>query len=162
MDCRHIRFSDRKEEIDIKQVKSLFEISAFWATGRSLCDMEIAIANSCPTVTVWDGERLIGFGRATSDGIFRATIWDVVIHPEYQGAGLGRKLVQTLLSHPLMSRVERVYLMTTYKERFYERIGFDYNPSTTMVLYNQPEFSPLPARESPVLESLVEASIESA
>ena len=162
MDCRHIRFSDRKEEVDIKQLKLLFEITAFWATGRSLEDLEVAIANSCPTVTVWDGERLIGFARATSDGIFRATIWDVVIHPEYQGVGLGRKLVETLLSNPLMNRVERVYLMTTYKERFYERIGFDYNQSTTMVLYNQPEFSPLPARESRPRELLVEASIESA
>ncbi|MBD0308853.1 MAG: GNAT family N-acetyltransferase, partial [Microcoleus sp. T1-bin1] len=51
-------------------------------------------------------------------------------------AGLGRQLVQTVLSHPRMCRVERVYLMTTYKQRFYERIGFQKNASTTLVLEN--------------------------
>jgi N-acetylglutamate synthase-like GNAT family acetyltransferase len=81
---------------------------------------------------------MIGFARATSDGIYRASIWDVVIHPKYQGSGLGRKLVQTVLSHPKMCRVERVYLMTTHQQKFYERIGFEYNSSTTMVLHNQP------------------------
>ncbi len=81
---------------------------------------------------------MIGCARATSDGIYRATIWDVVIDEDYQGGGLGRKLVQTVLSHPRMCRVERVYLMTTYKQSFYERIGFQRNASTTMVLENQP------------------------
>jgi len=119
---------------DLVQLQTLFEQAAFWAQGRSLEDLTIAITNSEPVVSVWDGERLIGFARATSDGIYRATIWDVVIHPDYQGRGLGRKLVQTVLSHPRMSRVERVYLMTTHQQQFYERIGFECNSSTTMVI----------------------------
>jgi N-acetylglutamate synthase-like GNAT family acetyltransferase len=89
-------------------------------------------------ISVWNDPDLIGFARATSDGIYRATIWDVVIHPDYQGAGLGRKLVQTVLSHPKLYRVERVYLMTTQQQTFYEKIGFEANSSTTMVLHNQP------------------------
>ena len=84
------------------------------------------------------GDRLIGFSRATSDCVYRATIWDVIVHPEFQGSGIGRKLVETILTHPRVSRVERVYLMTTHKQRFYERIGFEVNTTTTMVLYNQP------------------------
>ncbi len=114
----------------------LFQTAAFWAQNRSPQAMATAIAHSYPIVTAWDGEALIGFARATSDGVFRATIWDVVIDPAYQGGGLGRKMVETLVSHPHMSRVERVYLMTTYQQGFYQRIGFEENPSTTMVLYN--------------------------
>ncbi len=143
MDCSHIQFCDRKSPIDLEQLQKLFRLTAFWAQDRSLEDLSIAIANSNPVVSVWNGEQLIGFARATSDGVYRATIWDVIIHPEYQGSGLGRKLVETVLSHPLLSRVERVYLMTTHKQQFYERIGFECNPSTTMVLYNQPMDSPL-------------------
>ena len=81
---------------------------------------------------------MIGFGRATSDSVYRGTIWDIVVHPKYQGAGLGRKLVETILSYPRMSHVEKVYLMTTYQQNFYKRIGFEYNQSTTMILHNQP------------------------
>ncbi|KAB8317765.1 GNAT family N-acetyltransferase [Tolypothrix campylonemoides VB511288] len=148
-----IRFSDRKSEIDVYQIQQLLNVSAFWAKGRSIEDLGIAIANSEPVITVWDGERLVGFARATSDGIYRATIWDVAIDPEFRGIGLGSKLVETVLSHPRMNRVERVYLMTTHKQRFYERIGFQANSSTTMVLYNQPNFSSLPA-EIQLQESL--------
>lgn len=141
MDYRHIRFSDQKI-VDLLQLQALFQAAAFWATDRSAEDLAIAIANSDPVVTAWDHDLMIGFARATSDGIYRATVWDVVIHPSYQGAGLGRKLVETVLSHPKMSRVERIYLMTTHQQSFYQRIGFEPNDSTTMVLHNQPIDAP--------------------
>lgn len=147
MDCSHIQFCDRKSLLDLDQLQALFKLGAFWAENRKAEDLSIAIANSEPVISVWDAGQLIGFARATSDGIYRANIWDVVIHPDYRGAGLGRKLVETVLSHPRMSRVERVYLMTTHQQRFYERIGFECNSSTTMVLYNQPIASSLPASE---------------
>lgn len=120
------------------QLLELFSETAFWAKDRRPQDWRVAIANSKPIVTVWDRDRLIGFARATSDGVFRATIWDVVIHSDYQGAGLGRKLVETVLMHPHVNLVERVYLMTTHQQKFYERIGFQANSTTTMVLHHQP------------------------
>ncbi|WRH66782.1 MAG: GNAT family N-acetyltransferase [Planktothrix sp. GU0601_MAG3] len=137
-DNHHILFDDCRSKVDLNQLQNLFKIAAFWAKDRSPEDLKIAIENSEPVVTVWDYEQMIGFARATSDGIYRASIWDVVIHPNYQGSGLGRKLVQTVLSHPKMCRVERIYLMTTHQQKFYERIGFEYNSTTTMVLNNQP------------------------
>jgi N-acetylglutamate synthase-like GNAT family acetyltransferase len=143
MNNSQILFSDRKSEIDLHQLQKLFNLAAFWAKERSLEDLGIAITNSNPVIGVWDGQKLIGFARATSDGVYRATIWDVVIHPEYQGGGLGSKLVETVLSHPCVHRVERVYLMTTHQQQFYQRIGFEANSSSTMVLHNQSNLSPL-------------------
>ncbi|MGB3311694.1 MAG: GNAT family N-acetyltransferase [Nodosilinea sp.] len=146
MDCSAIQFqyTDQFSTADLDQLVDLFQAAAFWAKDRTRADMETAIAHSYPVVTAWDGDRLIGFSRATSDGVFRATIWDVVISPDYQGGGLGRRLVETLVAHPHMSRVERVYLMTTHQQGFYKRIGFEENASTTMVLYNSAEFEMLP------------------
>ncbi|MDF5710002.1 MAG: GNAT family N-acetyltransferase [Nostoc sp. S4] len=147
MNNPQIQFSDRKSEIDLYQLQELLNISAFWAKGRSIEDLSIAIANSEPVISVWDSERLIGFARATSDGIYRATIWDVVIHPEYRSSGLGSNLVETVLSHPRMRWVERVYLMTTHQQEFYKKIGFQPNTTTTMVLYNLANLSFLPDTE---------------
>lgn len=138
MDCRHVQFCDQRSRIDWHQLQELFGLAAFWARDRQLEELKVAIANSDPVITVWNSKHLIGFARATSDGVYRAVIWDVVIHPDYQGAGLGRKLVQTVLSHPKLSQVERVYLMTTHQQAFYEKIGFEQNGSTTMVLHNTP------------------------
>ena len=154
MNNSQILFSDRKLEIGLDQLQTLFNIAAFWAKDRSLEDLSIAIANSNPVIGVWDGQQLIGFARATSDGVYRATIWDVVIHPEYQGSGLGSKLVETVLSHPCIHRVERVYLMTTHQQRFYQRIGFQPNSSSTMVLYNQSNLGSLKVGEIKLQETL--------
>ncbi|MBD2138418.1 GNAT family N-acetyltransferase [Anabaena sp. FACHB-1237] len=150
MKYSQLHFSDGK--IDLYQLQELFNITAFWAKERSIEDLAIAIANSEPVISVWDKERLIGFARATSDGIYRATIWDVVIHPQYQGNGLGTKLVETVLSHPRVQKVERVYLMTTHQQEFYKKIGFEVNHTTTMVVYNQSELDALVSQE---LEELV-------
>ena len=147
MDCRHIRFQIHEPTVDqrypssspfsdLHQLQQLFQAAAFWAKDRRIEEMAIAISNSRPVVSVWDEKHLIGFARATSDGVYRATIWDVVIHPTYQGAGLGRKLVETVLMHPHVRNAERVYLMTTHQQAFYQRIGFQPNSSSTMVLFN--------------------------
>ena len=154
MNNAQILFSDRKSEIDLQELRQLLNLATFWAKDRSLDDLNIAITNSNPVIAVWDGQNMIGFARATSDGIYRATIWDVVIHPEYQGSGLGSKLVETVLSHPCIHRVERVYLMTTHQQHFYQRIGFQANSTSTMVLYNQSNLGSLKVGEIQLQESL--------
>jgi N-acetylglutamate synthase-like GNAT family acetyltransferase len=146
MDCRHIQFCFYQEsaegvctrDLDLTELQQLFQKTAHWAQDRRIEDWTIALAHSKPIVTAWDGDRLIGFARAISDGIYRATIWDVVIDPDYQGAGLGRKMVETVLMHPHVNRVEKVYLVTTHQQSFYEKIGFERNTNTTMVLNNRP------------------------
>lgn len=161
MDCSYVQFcvhdgtsqsqcsSMCPSKIDLHQLQVLFQTTAFWARDRQIDDLKVALENSKPIVSAWDTggaicpeeARLVGFARATSDGIYRATIWDVVVHPDYQGAGLGRKLVETILAHPHVSRVERVYLMTTKQQAFYRRIGFEENQTTTMVLFRQSELA---------------------
>lgn len=147
MNYPQIKFSDRHSDVDLYQLQELFNISAFWAKGRSIEDLGIAVTNSNPVISLWDDTKLIGFARATSDGIYRATIWDVVIHPHYQRTGLGSKLVETMLSHPRMRWVERVYLMTTHQQGFYEKIGFKPNTTTTMVLNQSKQLDSLAAVE---------------
>ncbi|MGD1851076.1 MAG: GNAT family N-acetyltransferase [Cyanophyceae cyanobacterium] len=137
IDCSQVQFSDI-QTIDLKQLQQLFDSTAFWAQSRSLEDLSLALKHSNPVISAWHNGDLIGFARATSDWVYRATIWDVVVDSKYQGAGIGRKLIHTLLSHPAVAKVERVYLMTTQQQEFYKRIGFEVNPSTTMLLLNQP------------------------
>lgn len=117
----------------LTQLQALLDVSAFWAKNRRLDDLETAIAFSSPVISVWSQAHLVGFARATSDGVYRAAIWDVVIHPDYRGQGLGQQLIETLLAHPRMCNVERVYLTTTYQQAFYEKMGFGDNSTATMV-----------------------------
>ena len=75
-------------------------------------------------VSLWRGKRLVGFGRASSDGIHRAVLWDIVVAGDLQGRGLGRQVVEALLDSPRLRQVERVYLMTTNSAGFYHQLGF--------------------------------------
>ena len=107
------------------KLQRLFQKHAFWAGQRSLPDLKRMLAGSTVAVSLWRGKRVVGFGRAHSDGIHRAVLWDVVVAGDLQGKGLGRRVVEALLTTPTIRDVERVYLMTTNSAGFYQQLGFE-------------------------------------
>lgn len=118
----------------IGQLARLFESNSFWARGRSHGQLRRMLRGSDAVVSAWRERELVGFGRATSDGVYRAVLWDVVVASPHAGRGLGRELVQGLLSAPCVAAVERVYLMTTDSRGFYERLGFSGDGSQQLML----------------------------
>jgi len=118
----------------IRQLQQLFDTASFWAAGRSQPQLRQMLRGSEAAMSAWDGQILVGFARATSDTLFRAVVWDVVVAEGYQGAGLGRCLVEELLRAPALARAERVYLMTTNSRGFYERLGFKANGQQSLMM----------------------------
>ena len=106
------------------KLQRLFHKHAFWAQQRSFAQLRRMLAGSSVVVSLWRGKRLVGFGRASSDGIYRAVLWDVVVAGDLQGKGLGRQVVEALLAAPEIQQAERVYLMTTNSSGFYQQLGF--------------------------------------
>lgn len=92
------------------------------------------VRNSAVCVTAWRGQKLIGFGRATSDAIFRGTIWDVVVDSQEIGQGIGRAIVEKLLLSRQLATCERIYLMTTNSAEFYKKLGFDQITSQILMI----------------------------
>jgi len=65
---------------------------------------------------------LVGAVRATSDGVFYATVFDVVVAPDHQGQGVGRLILEDLLEQ---LPFDRIYLTSTAgNEPFYGKFGF--------------------------------------
>lgn len=83
-------------------------------------------------VSAWDGEHLVGFGRVLSDFVYRATIWDVIVDKTYQKQGIGTEIVQRILQHPRLRRVELFWLCTR-RPAFYQKLGFSAKEQTGMV-----------------------------
>tara|TARA_B100000214_G_scaffold375469_1_gene361986 strand:- start:2036 stop:2488 length:453 start_codon:yes stop_codon:yes gene_type:complete len=108
----------------LDQLKQLFENNTFWAKNREVKDLKIMIQNSDEIMTAWKGNKLIGFGRGTSDKIYRGVIWDIVVDKEEQRSGLGKAIIQDLLRSPSFRMVEKIYLMTSDKVEFYKQSGF--------------------------------------
>ena len=121
----------------LAQLQALLDGHSFWAQGRTPAQLRQMLAGSQAVVSAWRGDQLVGFGRATSDGVFRAVLWDVVVAGAEQGRGLGRRIVAELLAVPALIRVERVYLMTTNSAGFYSQLGFQVEESQQLLHYRR-------------------------
>ncbi|MFI5303195.1 MAG: GNAT family N-acetyltransferase [Nitrospiria bacterium] len=108
--------------IDVTDLKELYQYAP-WARDRNLSDIKKALTNSTLVISAWDRDQLVGFARVLSDKVFRATIWDVIVHPDYQKQGIGSILIEKIISHPLLKKVDRFWLNTKYPQ-FYEKFGF--------------------------------------
>ncbi len=106
------------------ELKTLLSKHAFWATDRNEKQLKAVLKGSKVIVSLWRDKRMVGFGRATTDGIYRAVLWDVVVAGDLQGQGLGRQVVKALLQAKEIKNVEKVYLMTTNSSDFYSQMGF--------------------------------------
>ncbi len=126
-----ITFSERKD-FDAAQLLRLYA-RAPWAKGRTLEDIREMLAQTDLTLSAWDGEQLVGFGRVLTDYTYRASIWDVIVDEAYQGQDIGTEIMQRILHHPLLKRVELFWLCTRDKQAFYEKLGFSTNEQTGMV-----------------------------
>jgi ribosomal protein S18 acetylase RimI-like enzyme len=125
-----VTFAEQRE-IDPAQLAALFQ-QAPWAKGRSVEDAREMLANTDLTVSAWDGDQLIGFGRVLTDYVYRASIWDVIVAKGYQGRKVGTEIVQRILHHPRLKKVELFWLCTRMPG-FYERLGFSSQEQTGMV-----------------------------
>ncbi|MTK53868.1 GNAT family N-acetyltransferase [Paludibacter sp.] len=83
---------------------------------------ERAFNRSYTVVFVFDDENLVGFGRALSDGEYQAAIYDVAVLPDYQGKGIGKMILQTILEHTPNCNV--ILYAAPGKEKFYEKENF--------------------------------------
>ena len=125
-----VTFSETTD-LDAAHLLRLFH-QAPWAKNRTGADATEMLRQSDLVLCAWDGDRLVGFGRVLTDFVYRATIWDVIVDQAYQKQGIGTQLVQRILHHPRLNKVELFWLCTR-RPGFYEKLGFSSKEQTGMV-----------------------------
>ena len=119
----------------IKQLQELLNNNTLWAKSRSIKDIRKMLSRSTVIVSLWKEKKIIGFGRATSDEIFRAVLWDIVVDKNYQNAGFGKIIVEAILENNLILKAQKIYIMTTNCSEFYSKMNFQVeNIQTLMTL----------------------------
>lgn len=116
-------------EIDEEHVQRLhdFYTREWWTSGRTLADVRAMLSGSSYVYAFCesDSSELAGFARVLTDGVFKAFIFDLIIEPAHRARGLGRKIMETILGDPRLSRVKHFELYClTELEPYYERFGF--------------------------------------
>ena len=125
-----VTFSETND-LDAAHLLRLFH-QAPWAKNRTVADAAEMLRQSDLVICAWDGDRLVGFGRVLTDFVYRATIWDVIVDQAYQKQGIGTQVVQRMLNHPRLNKVELFWLCTR-RPGFYEKLGFSSKEQTGMV-----------------------------
>lgn len=113
---------DDKSQLDLGVVCALLQ-ATYWASGRSRALIEKSIQHSVCFGLFHSGSQ-IGFARAVTDYATFAWICDVIVAPEHRGRGLGKWMVECVLSHPDLQSSTLV-LRTRDAHSLYERFGFE-------------------------------------
>lgn len=124
-------FLNKDKNIDLYALEQLCD-TVGWVR-RPLKKVKIAIENSFIIVSLFYNEdknkKLIAFARATSDNTFNATIWDVVVHPDFQRQGLGKILINEVIKQLRCSDINTITLFADPQVlTFYKNLGFISDP----------------------------------
>jgi GNAT superfamily N-acetyltransferase len=127
------------DSIDWVELESLFQ-AVNW-DGFPKEKLMKAFTASYFVTLIYSDEKLIGCGRVVTDGVFYGAIYDVIVHPEFQGIGIGKKIMNDILT-----KAKDIFFIhltaTTGREGFYEKLGLRKH-KTAMARYNHPA----PAKE---------------
>jgi len=118
-------------KIEIKETVNLPEemlLDLYKANGWSAADkpdlLLKALQNSHTLISAWDGPQLVGLGNAISDGFLVVYFPHLLVHPDYQGRGIG-----TLIMNKMHSKYQGFHQqMLTADGRavdFYKKSGFE-------------------------------------
>jgi len=119
-----IEYRDGHDAVDLEQLERL-RVSAGWTDrGRDVLEQQVRGARW--VVTAWDGETLVGFARAISDGVTNGYVSTVVVDERYRGRGIGAEIVKRLVA----DRPGIRWVLHARREvtGFYERLGFEPAP----------------------------------
>ena len=124
--------SNDPTRLDIDAILDFFT-RAYWTKGRPRERTERALANSL-VFGVYEGGKQIGVARVVSDYAIFAYICDVFIHEDYRAHGLGKWLMEVIMSHPSLQGLRRFALSTRDAHSLYKQFGFEIvaNPDRQM------------------------------
>jgi aralkylamine N-acetyltransferase len=131
-----INLSTDINQISWEELANLFELAPL-GKKRDPQKLETAFQNSLLRVFAFHDTTLVGAGRAISDGVWRAAIYDVAVLPEYQGKEIGSKIIQHLID---AAKVDVIMLYAVpSKEKYYERFGFRKMATAMAIMPNEEE-----------------------
>ncbi len=113
---------------DLGQLVELYKDAGWWVEENDSQDPEflnkIIQGSFCFVLATLDS-KIIGMGRAISDGCSDAYIQDVAVHSSLRGQGIGQMIMDKIISHLKEKKISWIGLISEPKAvSFYRRYGF--------------------------------------
>ena len=109
-------------DILLEQVLELYKANQ-WSAADKPNELFKALINSHSLITAWDKDKLIGLGNAISDGYLVVYYPHLLVHPAYQGQGIGKLIVDRMFEK---YKDFHMQMLTADGEaiNFYKKVGF--------------------------------------
>ena len=98
-------------------------LSVEWSSGHYPEKLSIAMQNFETVYSAWDGDRLAGLICAMDDGVMTAYVHYLLVRPDCQGQGIGRRLVELVREH-YRDYLRIVVVAYNAELKFYQDCGF--------------------------------------
>ena len=130
-----IHWTQTIETVDWDEMSELYRIAPLGTKSGDW--LRTAYSNSMFKSLAFDDGKIIAAGRAVADGVDCSYLCDIVVHPSYQGSGLGKELIQRLVD---LSRGHRKIILYAVpgREPFYAKFGFR-RMNTAMAIFADPQ-----------------------
>jgi GNAT superfamily N-acetyltransferase len=119
--------------VDVALVHRWLSTDAYWARGRPREVVERSIAESL-NVGAYDDGVQVGYARVVTDRATFGWICDVYVDPSRRGAGIGSRLVSSVLAELSPLGLQRVMLATADAHALYAAHGFEPLPNASMIM----------------------------
>jgi GNAT superfamily N-acetyltransferase len=115
--------STDKSKLDLELIHRFLTNDSYWAKGRSKEVVKSSIENSL-CFGVFKAKEQVGFARVVTDYAVFAWILDLFILRNYRKKGLGKLLVESIMKHAELQKLQRWGLATDDAHGLYEQYGF--------------------------------------
>ncbi|MCU0292953.1 MAG: GNAT family N-acetyltransferase [Thermoanaerobaculaceae bacterium] len=126
--------------VPVESIVELYEAGGWWREDPAWREVIPAMVRGsfCFLVARDAGGRLVGMGRAISDGVSDAYIQDVVVRREHRGHGVGREIVRRLTLRCVEAGISWIGLVAEPGTRgFYETLGYRAQPGFELMLHEE-------------------------
>lgn len=131
----NLKWIYQNDNVNWDELSNLYKIAPLG--NKKSSDLKTVFSNSMFKCFVYSDKTLIGVGRALADGMDCSYICDVSIHPDYQGKGIGKDIINKLIE--LSKGHNKIILYSIPgKEQFYSKLGFD-KMNTAMAIFKNRE-----------------------
>lgn len=125
MDKNQFYISTDPELLDMDLIHHSLSDKSYWASGRAYETVVESFRNSLGFGLYRKSDNeMIGFCRVLTDYATVAYILDFFVIEGSRGSGLGKMLIEEVLSHVKLKAVRRFMLATRDAHGFYAQYGF--------------------------------------
>lgn len=127
------------EQADFDAIHSMLA-NSYWSPGISKEKIERAAEHTSLVINAYIDGCQVGYARVISDRTTFAWLADVIVHPDFQGQGVAKAMLQAAVDDPGHQGLRRWVLATKDAHSLYEKFGFELipNPERWMIRLQKP------------------------